>query len=75
MRYILTLGGLVVFPFPISRVLEASALIWKHALGGRAAMATSGTKIGINDSVTGAVIVTEPEILVATTISRSETAL
>jgi hypothetical protein len=38
-------------------------------------MATSGTKVGINDSVTEAVIVTEPEILVATTISRSETAL
>jgi hypothetical protein len=40
-------------------------------------MDMSGTKVGINDSVTGAVIVTNREILVASaaTVSRSETAL
>ena len=38
-------------------------------------MDMSGTKVGINDSVTGAVIVTSLEILVATTVSRAETAL
>jgi hypothetical protein len=75
-KYILTPGYLIVFRFPISRVPEASALIWKHVMGGTA-MDMSGTKVGINDSVTGAVIVTNREILVASaaTVSRSETAL
>jgi hypothetical protein len=43
-------------------------------LGGTA-MTTSGTKVGKTDYVTGAVIVTKLEVLVATTVSRSETAL
>jgi hypothetical protein len=69
-KYISGPGNLILFRFPISRILEASALIWRHALG-----ATSATKVGENDYVTGPVIVTKVEVLVATTVSRSETAL